>query len=98
MDSEEKRKFRQVGFHVGFHVGIGLLSAVALVLVLSYGLSLLGNAFGLSVDDSDRDGWNRSGARIVTDYKTGVQYFRVSGGGITPRLNPDGSLVTVPRK
>lgn len=44
----------------------------------------------------DSDGFEkRSGVIVYTDHKTGVQYIGTILGGITPRLNPDGSIHTV---
>jgi Family of unknown function (DUF6440) len=40
--------------------------------------------------------WKRSGFKelqVMTDYGTGCQYVRRTGGGLTPRLNKDGALV-----
>lgn len=48
---------------------------------------------GFGVDDSDKSAWNRSGMKIRTDAKTGLQYFEGEGGGLTPRLNLDGSYM-----
>lgn len=44
-------------------------------------------------DDSDEQGWfgKRSGAEIVTDARTGCQYFK--SGGITPRLDVTGKQI-----
>lgn len=47
---------------------------------------------GWSQDDSDRDAWHRSGLRILTDHKTGVQYLS-RGGALTPRLDGEGRIV-----
>lgn len=38
------------------------------------------------VDDSDVSRWNRSGLRIHTDNKTGIQYLSDGKGGLIPRL------------
>lgn len=48
------------------------------------------NALGWDVDDTDRDGWTRSGLRLHTDFQTGVQYVATPDGALTPRLGPDG--------
>lgn len=38
------------------------------------------------IDDTDYDGWRRSGLRVYTDYGTGVQYLSDGHGGLTVRL------------
>jgi hypothetical protein len=43
------------------------------------------NTFGLGLDDSDKDGWHRSGLTIYTDYKTGTQYLSDGNGGLIQR-------------
>jgi hypothetical protein len=53
------------------------------------------NLFGIGTDDSDLDKSHRSGVRVVTDYKTGLQYLETSKGGITPRLDAKGNQVSV---
>lgn len=40
----------------------------------------------------------RSGMMLYTDYKTGVQYVGTLQGGLTPRLNADGSICTVEKE
>ncbi len=45
-------------------------------------------------DDTDPPG-GYSNMRLFTDHATGVQYLGTITGGITPRLNPDGSLHVV---
>jgi hypothetical protein len=43
-------------------------------------------------DDTDPQA-GRSGLMVYTDAKTGCQYLRASGGGITPRMQGDGKQV-----
>ena len=56
-----------------------------------YAVSYVSFSFLLPTDDSDIDKWNRSGMNISIDAKTGCEYFTKGFGGITPRLNADGS-------
>ncbi len=42
------------------------------------------------VDDTDLSPRVRSGMVLRTDHGTGCQYLEAAGGGITPRLRPDG--------
>ena len=45
----------------------------------------------VSRDDTDPSDWGaRSGISPATDAKTGCEYLRASGGGITPRRGVDG--------
>jgi hypothetical protein len=47
------------------------------------------------MDSTDKDYWSRSGMRLHTDHKTGVQYVSGPRGGLTPRLKADGTLHTL---
>ena len=40
---------------------------------------LVKNQFNLGLDDSDLDGWNRSGFETLKDYKTGKEYLYRDG-------------------
>jgi hypothetical protein len=71
------------------------LLAIIIVGVLLYFL-VVRPLFGIGLDDTDASKWNRSGMRIHTDAKTGVQYLSTAGGGLTPRLNADGSIMRRP--
>lgn len=44
-----------------------------------------------SFDKDDTDGIDRSGMRLHTDASTGCEYLSTPNGGVTPRLNKDGS-------
>lgn len=74
-------------FWMGFTLGAGAITGIAAVMLVG---SLITNTLQLGVDDCDRSAWDRCGAAIVTDAKTGLQYLRTTGGGITPRLTIDG--------
>lgn len=47
---------------------------------------------GCGRDDSDPPG-GHSYMQPLVDFKTGCQYLRASGGGLTPRLAPDGKQI-----
>jgi hypothetical protein len=53
------------------------------------------NLFGFGIDDSDKDKNHRSGVKVITDYKTGLQYLESGRGGITPRLDANGKQVRI---
>lgn len=52
------------------------------------------NYFGIGLGSSDLDSRNRSGVHIRTDHLTGVQYVETTKGGITPRIDKHGIVVT----
>lgn len=64
---------------------------VVLVVGWAYSASPLGR------DDSDEPGWfgKRSDVKIITDYKTGLQYIVTPRGGITPRVWHDGMQIQI---
>ena len=41
---------------------------------------------------------HRSGMMLFTDYQTGVQYVGTLQGGLTPRLNADGTICIVEKE
>jgi hypothetical protein len=46
------------------------------------------NSWDIGTDDSDVDGWHRSGMSVLTDHKTGLQYLSDGHGGMIRRGNP----------
>lgn len=42
-------------------------------------IMLVRNQFDFGLDDSDLDGWNRSGFEVLKDYKTGKEYLYRNG-------------------
>lgn len=42
------------------------------------------NTFNIGTDDTDKDGWNRSGFKLLTDHGTGKQYL-YRGGALIER-------------
>jgi len=64
-----------------------ILCWLFILVLLSYLISLL----PVGLDDSDLNARHRSDMKIYTDYKTGLQYLGASKGGLTPRLNIDGT-------
>ncbi len=74
-------------FGRGIAEGVMNYLAVALLCALIFllGIQLIRNAIGFGVDDSDKDAWNRSGLRVHTDHRTGIQYLSDGNGGLTRR-------------
>lgn len=42
-------------------------------------IMLVRNQFDFGLDDSDLDGWNRSGFEVLKDHKTGKEYLYRNG-------------------
>lgn len=55
------------------------------LLVLVIALHLGRNVFNFGIDDSDKDGFNRSGLIVHKDYKTGIEYLSDGKGGLIKR-------------
>ena len=72
-----------------------LLKLFAMLLFLYLGLKASINLMNIATDDSDRDGFHRSGFTVQTDYKSGLQYLVTQQGGVTPRLDVDGHQIRV---
>ena len=52
------------------------ISVLILIILI---IMLVRNQFDFGLDDSDLDGWNRSGFEILKDYKTGKEYLYIDG-------------------
>jgi hypothetical protein len=62
-----------------------------LYLLIILVLSRLVFPWFMPTDDSDAGRFQRSDMEILTDHLTGCQYLTGSRGGLTPRLNADGT-------
>ena len=52
------------------------ISVIILIILI---IMLVRNQFNFGLDDSDLDGWNRSGFEVLKDYKTGKEYLYRDG-------------------
>ena len=52
------------------------IGAIILIILI---VMLVRNQFDFGLDDSDLDGWNRSGFEILKDYKTEKEYLYRDG-------------------
>ena len=52
------------------------ISVIILIILI---IMLVRNQFDFGLDDSDLDGWNRSGFEILKDYTTGKEYLYRDG-------------------
>lgn len=93
-----KNKYAEIGKGIGsgiiseiFKISICIMMLTGILLSLVVYFS---NSKNKGLDDSDQDGWHRSGLIVYTDHLTGVQYIG-NGEGITPRLRADGGVVGV---
>lgn len=62
-----------------------------LVLVI---IGLFRNAFSFGLDATDKDGWNRSGLKLLIDNQTGVHYLSDGKGGLHLRVDSSGKPVS----
>ena len=52
------------------------ISVIILIILI---IMLVRNQFDFGLDDSDLDGWNRSGFEVLKDHKTGKEYLYRNG-------------------
>lgn len=52
------------------------------------------NQLDFGVDNTDKDGFNRSNMQLLTDYGTGLQYL-YKGGALIPRLDKNGNQIRI---
>ncbi len=52
------------------------ISVIILIILI---VMLVRNQFDFGLDDSDLDGWNKSGFEVLKDHKTGKEYLYRDG-------------------
>ncbi len=52
------------------------ISVIILIILI---VMLVRNQFDFGLDDSDLDGWNKSGFEVLKDHKTGKEYLYRNG-------------------
>lgn len=67
---------------------------VMLYLLVVFALWLFGGISGVTTDDTDASSWHRSGFRIMTDARTGLQYLSDGKGGLILRVDAAGKPIT----
>lgn len=94
MEAEVKVDWKKVGEGLmdGFLNSAGKL--VLLYLVIVFALWLFVGITSVSVDDSDVSSWKRSGFKIMTDARTGLQYLSDGKGGLVLRVDAVGKPIT----
>mgnify|MGYP003657251889 CR=1 FL=1 len=71
--------------NIGFQVTLGIFRAIGYICLLILLTNCALNYFNIGTDDSDTDGFNRSGLRIHKDAKTGKEYISTPSGALLPR-------------
>lgn len=66
------------------------------VLIVAVGTAVFQAILPPARDATDPPSGVRSGVRLRTDNGTGCQYLETKGGGLSPRLAPDGKQVCGP--
>ena len=52
---------------------------ISLIIFIILIVMLVRNQFDFGLDDSDLDGWNKSGFEVLKDHKTGKEYLYRDG-------------------
>ena len=58
---------------------------------------IIAGTFDIRIDNSDKDGFNRSGLSVHTDYKTGLQYLS-NGDTLIPRLDRNNNQMRIDKQ
>lgn len=73
----------------GYELAKGMIEYIAecllLIAMMIIAMNFIRLASGFGMDDSDVSRWKRSGLKIYTDAKTGVQYLSDGHGGLVKR-------------
>lgn len=64
-------------YSINDYVLFFIVSILLFKLVLGY--------FDIGLDSTDKDGFNRSGLHLYTDYKTGIEYLGDGNGALIER-------------
>lgn len=90
-DLPQSRKDAEIYRQFGYEMARGAIWYVAKLIFIGWIavllFSVLRNYKGWGVDDSDLSGWERSGLRVYTDHKTGLQYLSDGRGGLVLRAS-----------
>ena len=57
----------------------GIKNDISVIILIILIIMLVRNQFDFGLDDSDLDGWNRSGFEVLKDHKTGKEYLYRDG-------------------
>ena len=57
----------------------GIKNDISVIILIILIIMLVKNQFNFGLDDSDLDGWNRSGFEVLKDHKTGKEYLYRDG-------------------
>ena len=57
----------------------GIKNDISVIILIILIIMLVRNQFNFGLDDSDLDGWNRSGFEVLKDHKTGKEYLYRNG-------------------
>ena len=69
---------------------------VVLYVIVDFIANYITNYFKIGFDDSDNlKTKTRSGLKVYTDYKTGLQYIGTPKGGLQPRLDQYGNHMVI---
>ena len=79
--TEKEREGYEWAWGVSRHAGEIIIAAALIGSVLL----LLRIMLSIGVDDSDQNGWKRSGLKIHKDAKTGIEYLSDGNGGLVRR-------------
>lgn len=78
------KKYEKIGYEVAKGVTKYLCSALIVTLLFWFLLC----CFDFGTDETDANGFKRSGLRLYTDYGTGKQYLGDGNGGFIERVKP----------
>ena len=80
-----EREIQKIGANLaaGFIKTLGIYVILGIAAVSLYVVFM--NAFSIGTDNSDENGWSRSGLKIHRDHKTGIEYLSTKDGALICR-------------
>jgi len=90
---EQRGELREYGWCLTEGALDYLAVAFFVVFIASYVYGTARAFVGAGLDNSDKNGFQRSGFEVWTDYGTGVQYLVTPQGHAVPRVNANGQTI-----
>lgn len=75
----------QFGYDFAKGAVLLIIQTFAVLFLTSIAITFAFQLLGFGIDNSDLSTWHRSGLRILTDAKTGIEYLSDGNGGLIRR-------------
>ena len=81
----DKKAIRKYWQYANYGVLYQIMIFLIIGTIISFGITAVRDHFNMGLDPSDESGWKRSRMKVLTDYKTGIEYLSDGNGGLVVR-------------